>query len=127
MRCKMKNKTHIRKLTIDDVNEYKALRLELLKNEPKSFGSSFEEEDRFDFSMWTNRLTKKNILAFGAFNNNNLVGIVLGVKNPREKIKHIATLNSMYVKPEYRGQGIGEKLIKNTNRWQHDPAIPRLD
>ena len=43
----MNNKIGIRKLTINDVNEYKAIRLELLMNEPASFGSSFEEEDDF--------------------------------------------------------------------------------
>ena len=119
----MNNKIFIRKLTINDVTEYKAIRLELLKNEPSSFGSSFEEEDSFDFSMWTNRLTKKNISAFGAFNNNELVGIVLGVMNPRKKIKHIATLNSMYVKPEYRSQGIGEKLIVKTVTYLFEQSI----
>ena len=119
----MNNKIGIRKLSINDVNEYKAIRLELLMNEPASFGSSFEEEDDFDFSMWTNRLTKKNISAFGALNNNELVGIVLGVINPRKKIKHIATLNSMYVKPEYRSQGIGEKLIEKTVTYLFEQSI----
>lgn len=108
----MNNEITIRELKIEDVDKYKSVRLELLLKEPNSFGSSFEEENNFEESMWNNRLTKKNITGFGAFSDEDLVAIVLAVLNPRKKIKHIATLNSMYVKPAYRKLGIGEDLIK---------------
>lgn len=101
----------IRKLDINDLHLYKEIRLELLKNEPSNFGSSFEEESMFEEQMWINRLTKKEIIAIGAFDDQLLVGIVLGVLNPRQKLKHVATLNSIYVSKEYRKLGLAKKMI----------------
>lgn len=100
-----------RVLTINDLEEYKRIRLELLKLEDENFGSSYEEESSFNIEMWRNRLTKSYIVAFGAFINDDLIGIALGVSNPRKKMKHISTINSVYVAPKHRGLGIARKLL----------------
>lgn len=105
-------KYHIRKLEFEDLIDYKAIRLELLQSEPMNFGSSFEEESMFDETVWKNRLIKAHIIPLGAFVDSVLVGIVLVVMNPRKKMLHVATINSMYVKEEYRGLGIGNALIE---------------
>ena len=105
-------KYHIRKLEMEDLLDYKAIRLELLQNEPMNFGSSFEEESLFEDSLWKSRLIKQNIIPIGAFVDFDLVGIVLIVLNPRKKMLHVATINSMYVKEKYRGLGIGIALIE---------------
>lgn len=102
----------IRKLNIDDLNSYRNIRLELLKTSPTNFGSSFDEESLFDRKMWESRLTKNTISVFGAFDQE-LVGIVLTVENPREKMKHIASINSMYVKEKYRSLKVGDQLLKH--------------
>ena len=101
----------IRKLNITDIKEYKQIRLEMLKKAPKSFGSSFEEESLFEDSMWENRLTKEDINVVGAFDNG-LLGVVLAVTNPRKKLKHLAHINSMFVKESSRQSGVGDKLVK---------------
>ena len=51
----------IRKLTKIDYPIYKTIRLELLKNHPENFGSSFEEESKFDDQQWINRITKDTL------------------------------------------------------------------
>jgi len=119
----MKNSISIRKLSLDDLEQYKNIRLELLKNSPSNFGSSYEEESKFDRDMWVNRLTKKHISVFGAFDNDLIVGIVLAVMNPRKKIKHVATLNSMYVKEGYRNKGIGKDLIETAIRYLENEDV----
>lgn len=106
----MKN-IEIRKLIASDIEDYKNIRLELLMNEANSFGSSYDEESSFADSFWINRLTSSKITILGAFNQEDLVGIVLYVKNPRKKMKHIALVNSMYVKNNYKRQGIAYSLI----------------
>lgn len=100
-----------RQLTIKDLDEYKRVRLELLKNNDESFGSCYYEESAFDLHMWVNRLEKTTVISYGAFDNDKLVGIVVGVMSPRRKMKHAATINSVYVTPDYRGKGIARKLM----------------
>ena len=105
-------KLDYRVLNIEDLEEYKRLRLELLKTEDESFGSSYEEEANFQPQMWTNRLSKTTSISYGAFDKNTLVGIVIGVLNPRKKMKHVGTINSLYVSPEKRGLGIARQLLE---------------
>ncbi len=105
-------KISYRRLKVEDVECYKNIRLELLKQNPESFGSCFEEENGFSEQMWINRLSKKNVYTIGAFINNEIVGIAVNVLNPRKKMKHVATLNSMYVREAYRKLGIAQSLIK---------------
>jgi len=102
----------VKKLNKEDLEQYKEIRLELLKNEPINFGSSFEEESTFNEVMWENRLSKDYLGVFGGFINGKIIGVALAVMNPRKKIKHVATLNSMYVKEKYRNLGLGRELIK---------------
>ncbi|MBN2605346.1 MAG: GNAT family N-acetyltransferase [Bacilli bacterium] len=117
----------IRKLSLDDVLNYKSIRLELLQNEPMNFGSSFEEENAFSNQMWIDRLTKKYIHPIGAFDGEELIGIVLLVCNPRAKMKHVATINSMYVKAKYRGQGIANELLQTAIITAREEHVEKLN
>ena len=105
----MKIKSRI--LHIDDLNDYRNIRLELLKENPTNFGSSVEEESQFDDAMWERRLNNKNTTSIAAYHDGEIVGICVIVKNPRLKMMHIAHLNSMYVKPNYRRNGISKGLL----------------
>jgi ribosomal protein S18 acetylase RimI-like enzyme len=104
-------------LTVEDVNDYQSIRLELLKNNPKSFGSSFEEESTFLIDRWESRLQNKNATSFGAYSGKEIIGLCVLVENPRMKMKHKATLNSMYVKPAYRRKGISKRLLSNVFQY----------
>ena len=101
----------IRKLTKEDFKDYQLIRLELLKKHPENFGSSFEEESQFPTKVWIERLSKQTVTTFGAFKDNKIIGLCVIVKNPRLKLKHVASLHSMYVKPQYRKQNIATRLI----------------
>ena len=102
----------IRVLGLEDLEAYRSIRLELLQKYPTNFGSSYEEESAFDEKMWVNRVSKDTISPIGAFIDDEIVGLVLTVQNPRNKMKHIAHINSMYVKDRYTGRKIGDQLIK---------------
>lgn len=102
----------IRRLTESDYLIYRSIRLELLRNEPSSFGSSFREESLFPKDMWIERLRKQYVYSFGAFDKTNLIGIVILVLNPRKKISHVAEIHSMYIKPNYRQKGIAKSFLE---------------
>lgn len=101
----------IRLLNENDFFLYKSIRLELLKNHPTYFGSSYEDESEFDDFVWKSRLKKNTVDTYGMFEDDDLIGLVVLVYNPRLKMKHVATLNSMYIKPAYRKQGLASRFI----------------
>lgn len=115
------------KLTKEDYLLYKEIRLELLKNNPASFGSSYEDELKFEKKIWIDRLAKKHVHTLGAFSKELLVGIVVLVISPRTKMKHIGTINSMYVKPAYRQKGIAIELLDFAERTALEQGIERLN
>ncbi len=66
----------IRQLTAEDATRYKALRLEALRNHPEAFGSDYEAEKDRPIERYATRLESEQSMTFGAFHENELVGVV---------------------------------------------------
>ena len=102
----------IRRLTPADASAFQALRLAALKDTPSAFGSSYEEEKDFPASAIEGRLAiKPDDGAFGAFDNDTLVGLVALGREGMNKLAHKALIWGMYVKPEARDKGIARALL----------------
>jgi ribosomal protein S18 acetylase RimI-like enzyme len=117
----------IRELDKSNYLDYRKIRLELLLDNKESFGSSFEEESLFNDEIWIDRLSKSNVNTIGAFVDDELIGIVVLVKNVRKKMKHIANINSMYVQPAFRNQGIAYDLLKYALNIAKNDGVERLN
>jgi RimJ/RimL family protein N-acetyltransferase len=103
---------HIRRLTPEDAAAFQTLRLAALQKAPSAFGSSFEEESEFPPSVIEGRLAlKPDRGPFGAFEGEELVGLVALGRESMKKLAHKALVWGMYVKPEHRGKGIGKALL----------------
>lgn len=87
--------------------DYRDLRLEALKEQPLAFGSSYEEEQPYTETQWRERV--KNVLF--AVSDNKPVGMIVCGRNNRLKISHICGIYGVYIKKEYRGQGISNQLM----------------
>ncbi len=104
------------KISPDRWEEYKALQLEALEKEPLAFGASYEAEASKSSGYW-----KKNLVRAQKDNTHwtilfaEIEGVLVGmgvIKFARhKKFKHIARFSSIYLKKEYRGQGIAKKLL----------------
>ncbi|WP_246941959.1 GNAT family N-acetyltransferase [Bacillus pinisoli] len=90
---------------------YREIRLEALKANPEAFSSSYEEEKESTLESFENRLKFGHFFTFGAFVENNLVGVVTLIVETKTKTKHRANIVAMYVYPENRKSGIGRKLM----------------
>jgi ribosomal protein S18 acetylase RimI-like enzyme len=101
----------IRILNGNDADAYRKIRLEGLKNSPEAFGSSYEEEQLDPIDLYKSRLESDTAYTFGAFEKEELAGVVTLVKETKVKLKHKASIFAMYVSPDYRGRGIGKKLM----------------
>ena len=100
----------LRVLVRTDLDAFREIRLNALKNNPESFGSSYEEELAFSNAKFIKRLENENARSFGAFENEELLGFCTLMFQPRKKMNHRADIYSMYVEPHMRKKGIGRML-----------------
>ncbi|MFE8699671.1 GNAT family N-acetyltransferase [Cytobacillus sp. FJAT-54145] len=99
----------IRVLEPKDAALYREIRLEALKNHPEAFSSGYEEEKEFSLAKTETRLGGGNFFTFGAFEQNELLGVVTLIVESKLKIKHRANIVAMYVKR--KRLGIGKRLM----------------
>ena len=109
--------TAIRKLGPGDSDAYRGIRLESLKAHPEAFGSSYEAQVKLPRLMFEAALENPadNRFLVGAFDKGTLVGIcgfVPGVSDDFKGIAQAGTLIQMYVRPAYRGMGVGLRLVE---------------
>ncbi|MGB3338228.1 MAG: GNAT family N-acetyltransferase [Devosia sp.] len=101
----------IRRLTRDDVDAYRAIRLEALTASPESYGTSPQ-----NFGARTTeslRLQMDQMAFFGAIGvAGELAGIVAYGRDDGERETHRGWLLQVYVKPSLRGTGAALALIE---------------
>ena len=97
----------IKKLPLARWEDYKNLRLEALKNEPYSFGSSYQEEVSLSKEVWLSRMNN----ALFALSNDKPIGMVVCTFDNQLNNKHIARIHGLYVDQAFRNQGIGLRLM----------------
>ena len=101
----------IRRLTLADAADYRALRLRSFREHPEAFTTSHEELERQSLADTEKRMTAPNIKLWGAFDGDRLLGHIGLDRETRTKCRHKATLVGMYVAPEAAGRGIGRALV----------------
>lgn len=102
----------IRRLNGGDAEGYRLLRHEALLKNPEAFSSSYEDEVKYEAADYKQRLDNKFTYTFGAFDENQLVGVVTLVPEGKVKLKHRANIFAMYVTSSQRGRGLGRELVK---------------
>ncbi len=100
----------IRKITVDDFDEWKILRLEAVKLNPESFGESYEGVEKQGIRWFEESL--KNSITFSYLQDGKMVGLVGVFSAQPENMRHRANLFGLYVKAEHRGKGIGSTLVE---------------
>ena len=104
----------IRALVPSDVEAYRALRLEALATSPEAFSSSHEEEATLSLENFRARIPTAGCSAiFGACAGAELVGMAGFAANERLKQRHKGTLVGLFVRPQWRGRGVGEQLVRH--------------
>ena len=101
---------HVRLLREADIDDFWRLRLRGFREEPESFGTSYEEAVGRSMADVTRDFQRDGVIVAGAFSPA-LVGIAGLERETRHKRRHRATLWGMYVAAEARGQGVGRALV----------------
>ncbi|MGB8347276.1 MAG: GNAT family N-acetyltransferase [Ktedonobacteraceae bacterium] len=106
----------VRILTETDAEAFWNIRLRALRDDPESFGSSYEEVLERGIAGITQGLRAKDVASddatFGAFDGNQLVGIASFRRASSIKMRHKAIIWGMYVPRELRKEGIGKALMQ---------------
>lgn len=100
-----------RTLTVEDYPVYDALRGMALEVVPEAFGSTNQEESPHRKNRFESNVTHKYSFIMGAFDGEELVGMVGFLKLEKIKIQHKGIIWGMFVKPNMQGHGIGSELM----------------
>lgn len=118
-----KLRLRITKLPPERWEDFKRLRLESLKRDPKAFLSSYEDEAKLGKEVWQSRI---NNVIFATVNGKP-VGMMTFLQRNRKKTEHISDIFAVYVNKDFRGVGIGEKLLKKVITLQKEnPKVSKI-
>jgi len=119
----------VRILTEADAGAFWNIRLRALRDDPESFGSSYEEILERGIAGATQSLRKRDTapddVTFGAFDGETLVGIAGFRRGQEVKKRHKGVIWGMYVPREMRGKGIGKALLEAA--IAHAKTLPQLE
>ncbi|HUA85644.1 MAG TPA: GNAT family protein [Bryobacteraceae bacterium] len=117
----------IRVLTPADAISFSKLRRERLEQAPRAFAESLAEHDALPLSKIAERLAKStDNFVLGAFTPKaELIGMAGFARNPRLKSRHKGTIWGVYVRPRWRGSGVGRALLSELIK--HARAIVGLE
>ncbi|MBS0657998.1 MAG: GNAT family N-acetyltransferase, partial [Verrucomicrobia bacterium] len=108
-----------------DAAIYQALRLRGLREEPRAFSPTFEEEAGLTMEEVSAALTPTGErLVLGLFDGDQLVGLAGVARERPSKLAHRATVWGVYVAPEARGRGAGKVLMQAA--VEHAYALPGI-
>jgi GNAT superfamily N-acetyltransferase len=102
----------VRRLTPDSWRTYQEVRLAALREAPHAFGSTWEKEAELDEAAWRGRLSER--AQFVAISEDLVIGTVGGASSEDGRAAHLV---SMWVDPRWRGQGVGDHLVKVVLDW----------
>lgn len=102
----------VRLLTPDSWRIFQEVRLAALREAPYAFGSTWEREADLSEDEWRERLSKR--AQFVAISEEVVVGTIGAVVTDDGRT---VDLISLWVDPHWRGQGVGDHLVKAVLKW----------
>lgn len=102
----------VRLLDPDSWRIFQEVRLAALREAPYAFGSTWEREANLSEQEWRERLSKR--AQFVAVSEEVVVGTAGGIARDDGRT---VDLMSMWVDPHWRGQGVGDHLVKAVLKW----------
>ena len=103
----------VREISADDWELMRDVRLAALAEAPDAFGSSYAREIAFGEEQWRGRISDRSVTFFAYTDPVESPAGLAGVYIE----DGVADVVSMWVRPGFRGQKVGEALIDATASW----------
>lgn len=100
---------NIKILTVNEASDFRKIRLTALKKAPEMFGSTYGAEVDKPLVFFENSLSSSKV--FGAYHNNQIIGLATLTQETGTKFSHKATLSSVFIEPEFQQKGIASRLL----------------
>ncbi len=110
-----KSKLEFRLLNDGDVEQYKDIRLEALREHPEAFLGSYEVEGQKPNQFFLDAVHTDKVMGCFSKTSGRLLGIVgfyVITPEPQGKRRHSGKIWGFYIRPEYRGRGFAKKLLR---------------
>lgn len=121
------NAPRIRLVTPDDLETFKALRLEALQRHPEAFGASYSDQANRPDEFWLDRIQQGSGGTVGATyvaDTGTELGGMIGIRrNDGSKLQHSAMIWGVYVRPALRGQQIADALLGACLGWAERQSL----
>jgi ribosomal protein S18 acetylase RimI-like enzyme len=115
----------IRPVRMSDVEGFRAMRLEAVRDYPLAFTADLAETQGRPLEWWQDLVSRNTgdgaasviMVADAGDGSGELAGMTGLFSPPQPKLAHTATIWGVYVRPPFRGQGIGEQLLRACVDW----------
>ena len=100
---------NVRRLTPDDAENARAVRLEGLKLHPEALSRDYEQDEKHGLDEWRGRLASR--AWFGGFVDGQLSGVCAFAPGDSSKTAHTGFIGGMYVREAARGTGLSAAIF----------------
>jgi RimJ/RimL family protein N-acetyltransferase len=107
----------VKQFTIDDWQEYKAVRLEALAAHENVYGGSYAQESAWSDSQWQFLLVSEKNAFFGLYEGGALIGCAGVVTDRSDKTERTAVLIGSYIREDFRGRKLSRLLYAARIDW----------
>lgn len=115
----------VRRLTADEPELYRAIRLRALRTDPAVFSSDLARESSYPDAHWADRLSQPNVAVFGVFRGGRIVGmtgVIISSDDPT-----CAVLWGSWLDPSVRGEGLSRPMYEARIAWaRSQPGVTRI-
>jgi ribosomal protein S18 acetylase RimI-like enzyme len=122
---------NVRPIGVDDLHAFRAMRIEAVRDYPLAFTADLAETQGRPIEWWRDLVARNagdgaSVIMVADAGDRELAGMT-GVWGPTApKLAHAANVWGVYVRPAYRGCGIGEKLLRACIDWARQKQLVTL-